>query len=180
MPAHPLLTASRAALRAALEAGHAVPAEALAGFEYHGVSLGLPGWVERLTWKTFVKAFHRDPDSGAVRGWNVRMEQTGLDGPLVARERGGLPWTFGYFRVLPEGERLLLDYGGAGNPWYDLTALVRDPLVAVEAGSAELLLGRSDVALGPARLPTPSYFLLRRARPLTHVATPGAPTRLLG
>ena len=46
---------------------------------------------------------------------------------------------------------------------------VRDPIVAVHAGSVAMLLGWSYVDLGFARMPTPSYFLLERERALTYV-----------
>ncbi|HSN28440.1 MAG TPA: hypothetical protein VLT45_19275 [Kofleriaceae bacterium] len=158
-----LLRASRAELRALLEGGHPVDPAELADTVYRGISLGLPAWVERLSWKKFAKAFHRDPRTGALRGWNIRIEQDGLDQPWRARTRRGRTWTFGHFAVVREAEHLVLDYG-AGRAL--AMRAVRDPLVALEAGSARLLLGRSDVALGPARLATPSYFVLEREGPL--------------
>ena len=54
--------------------------------ENRGISLGLPAWVERLSWKKFAKAFHRDPRTQRLRGWNVRIEQGALQ---RARPRGG-------------------------------------------------------------------------------------------
>lgn len=158
-----LLRASRRELRALLESGHPVDPADLADTVYRGISLGLPAWVERLSWKKFAKAFHRDPRTGALRGWNIRIEQDGLDAPWRVRTRGGRTWTFGHFAVVREHERLVLDYGAGGAL---AMRAVRDPLVALEAGSARVLLGRSDVALGPARLPTPSYFVLEREGPL--------------
>ncbi len=72
--AHELRTASHRALRDAIVHGHPVDPRALEGWAYRGTSLGLPRVVERLTWKTFQKTFYRDPFSGALRGWNVRLE----------------------------------------------------------------------------------------------------------
>lgn len=173
-----LLTASRAELALAMARGHPLDPADLAGHEYRGISLGLPAWVDRLAWKTFVKAFFQEPDSGLVRGWNMRLEQTGVHGPLQPQTKHGQPVTFGHFAVCSEpGGGLVLDYGRGGNPWYGLTGLVRDPLVALAPGSTELLLGRSLLELGLGRLGTPSYFLLQRERPLTHVATAGAGAR---
>lgn len=170
-----LLPLPASALRQRLRQGHAVEPDALAGHRYRGVSLGLPAWVDRLAWKTFEKAFHLDLDRGVVRGWNVRLEQTGLDGPVVARRRGGGPFTFGHFHVLrPEGGvegvsgAVMLDYGPGGNPLLDPTALVRDPLVALRPDDPTLLLGCSHV--GPLR--TPSFFVLERVGPVEHVAEP--------
>lgn len=157
-----LLGASQGELRALLERGHPIDPARLDDSVYHGISLGLPAWVERLSWKKFAKAFHRDPATGALRGWNVRIEQDGLDRPWRERIRRGRTWTFGHFAVVHAGEHLVLDYG-AGRARLDPMRAVRDPLVALEAGSVELLLGRSDLAIGRARVATPSYFVLERA-----------------
>lgn len=161
-----LLAAPRAELRARLAAGHRIDPAWLDDTVYRGISLGLPAWIERLTWKQFAKAFHRDPATGRLRGWNVRIEQDGLDRPWRPRRRGGRPWTFGHFAVVDEGARLLLDYGAGGNRRLDPSGALRDPLVALRAGSAELLLGCTELAIGPARVPTPSFFLLEREGPL--------------
>jgi hypothetical protein len=57
---------------------------------------------------------------------------------------------------------VLLDYGAAHPAWHPLARL-RDPVVAVEAGSVDLLLGASWLDLG-ARIRTPSFFTLERER----------------
>jgi hypothetical protein len=67
---------------------------------------------------------------------------------------------------------LLLDYGLGGNGALDPTSLVRDPIVALTPGSADVLLGWTYLDLGFARVGTPSYFLLERHAPLV----PDAPT----
>jgi len=163
----------------AMRAGHAIPAAELAEFEYRGVSLGLPQVVERLTWKKFKKVFHRDP-RGFLRGWNVRLEQNGLHEPCVPKRRGGEIATFGHFRVEPAAKyrppesldpgALVLDYGLGGNRRREGLTWVRDPVVAVNAGSALLLLGWTylESPLGP--VGTPSFFTLERDCPLTHIA----------
>lgn len=146
------LALSRGELREALEAGHPIDPTALDDSRYRGISLGLPGFVDRLFWKTFEKTFHRDGEE--LRGWNVRLEQTGLDGPVVPMMKGAVPKTFGHYAVRATDARLELVYG----------AMV-DPLVALEEQGTTWLLGRSDL-LG---IPTPSYFLLERIGPLTYV-----------
>ncbi len=166
----------RAALEALLRRGHPIRPLDLAGFAYRGVSLGLPKLVERLTWTTFQKAFVRDGDE--VRGWNVRVEQRGVDAPSAPQMRRGVPWTFGHFRVVdargraPEGcdGGVLLDYGAYASR-LDPLSRVRDPLVAVNEGSSALLLGWSYLDLGRA-IPTPSWFTLEREGPVTAIATP--------
>ncbi len=167
-----LLHASGRELARAMEEGHAFDPAELAGWVYRGTSLGLPAWVERLTWKKFAKAFDRDRASGAVHGWNVRVEQDDLDRPWTPKRRRGHAVTFGPFAVVTAaGDRVVLDYGVGRGP---LRAL-RDPLVALTAGSTELLLGRSLVALGVATVATPSYFLLERGDRLdASIPTPAA------
>jgi hypothetical protein len=170
MRAGELIDADRRTLRELLATGHPVDPDALAGWRYRGVSLGMPGFVDQLAWKTFVKVFHRDPGAPFVRGWNVRIRQTGFGGPLEPLVKHGRPFTFGHFRVVePRGYRmppgsdrgLLLDYGLGGNPPFDPTSRLRDPIVALVAGSADLLLGWSYLDLGLI-VPTPSFFTLER------------------
>jgi hypothetical protein len=169
------------ALRAVLAAGHSIDPTALDDTAYRGVSLGIPRWVERLAWTTFVKTFHRDPETGDLRGWNVRLKQTGLDGPVEPmRVSSGAPKTFGHFRVVgceglapPKGADggLMIHYGLGGNAPWDGIRFLRDPIVALSPGSVDRLLGWSYLDLG-FRCPTPSYFLLERLGPLDHHASP--------
>ena len=171
--AEPLLSARRGELRRALERGHAVDPRALDDTEYTGISLALPKLVERLTWKTFTKTFHRDPATGDLRGWNVRMEQTGIDGPAVPRTKNGVPWTWGHYRVYatdraPYARGLLIDYGVRSNDL--VTRRMRDPLVAVREGDPNVLLGVSYLDFGWFRVLTPTFFMLVRRGPLSRIA----------
>jgi len=170
-----LLAASRDQLRDLLASGHPIDPTRLDDTRYRGISLGLPAWVERLSWKKFAKAFHRDPRTHALRGWNIRVEQDGLERPWRPRLRRGTPWTFGHFAVTDERDRVLLDYGAGGNRRLDPLGVLRDPLVALEAGSTDRLLGWSYLAIGPARIPTPSYFLLEYDGALDRVVAPPHP-----
>jgi hypothetical protein len=173
-----LLTLDNAGLMRALEAGHPIDPSDLDDTEYRGVSLGLPSTIEKLSWKTFKKVFHRDPRTGALRGWNVRIQQTGdVHGDYVPMTRHGRPHTFGHYEVVDASEYampcsvdgLLIHYGLGKNGRLDPIRRVRDPLVALEADSAELLLGWSYVDLGMTQVGTPSFFVLKRDVPLTHV-----------
>jgi hypothetical protein len=172
--------------RRLLAAGHAIDPLALAGTSYLGRSLGLPGIVERLTWTWFRKELIADAQ-GRVHGWNVRVEQ---EGGHRARVRGGVPWTFGHYEVaplrpsecpLPVGDGVLLDYGRGANPRADPTRLVRDPVVALEAGSTDLLLGWTYVRVLGRSMGTPSWFVLQRDGAVEHVpsicheGSPGSP-----
>lgn len=168
------------ALHGVLCRGHALDLDALAGRQFLGVDLSLPGWARKLLWHTFRKSFVRDEATGEVRGWNVRMEQRGVDGARVPmRDRRGEPLTFGHYRVrsaaserFPKGwaGAHFLHYGVAGNPFFDFARLGRTPLVAVNEGRQDLLLGWEIFQVGPAKLPLPLYWALRDEGPVDHVA----------
>lgn len=151
---------SRAELATVLTSGFAVDVEALRGASFRGVSLGLPGWVERLSWKEFRKEMFTDEATGAVVGRNVRVTSRAA---LVALEDGGTPPSpelqngapkvFGPFGVRPlrAGEGypcsagVVLDYGLA-HP-----ALVRAeaPLTAPEGGASSLRSAQTGATLAP-------------------------------
>ncbi|MGE0784287.1 MAG: hypothetical protein AB7S26_01265 [Sandaracinaceae bacterium] len=160
----------------AMKDGHPIDEDVLRDREYDGVSLNLPGVVVKLTWLKFCKVFCRERD-GSLRGWNCRVVQTPLSEPWELQLERGAPVTYGHYLVRPTAgyamprpydAGLMLDYGLGKNPPLDPTRRVRDPIVAVNAGDSELLLGWSYVELGALRVGTPSYFVLRRGRPLSH------------
>jgi hypothetical protein len=189
-----LLRARPAELRRRLAEGHPIDPRALEGWSYRGVSLGLPRVVEKLSWKTFQKVFWRNPADGRLLGWNVRLEQDGVDAPSrPKRDRHGEPLTTWFYEVLtpteaklprswPRGfnQGLVIDYARANNPALDTVRVVKDPLVALEPGNSDLLLGVSAVALPGLCVKTPSWFLLEREAPVKHVparALAAAPDR---
>lgn len=171
-----LLKMDGTALHAIVARAHPLDLDALAETQYQGVDLSLPPLVNRLLWKTFRKTFHRDPRTGALRGWNYRMEQTGIDGPRIPMQRHGRPWTFAHYEVRSAvGKRFprrwrgahYLDYGVVGNSFGE--DLAYTPLVAVNPGDMSLLLGWEVFKLGPAFLPLPDYWALRLEGPLEEV-----------
>jgi hypothetical protein len=176
-----LLRATNEDLAKCLAEGHAIDPSALEEREYCGIALGLPHLVETLTWKKFMKTFHRDEATGSLRGWNVRIVQTPLDDGIwePMRDARGEPRTFGHYEVRPRGEYrvpqrvgrgLVLDYSRGRNRSLDPVRRVRDLLVAPREGDVTLLLGWSYVDLGLGQLGTPSYFVLTAPRPLSHRA----------
>ncbi len=175
--ARELRTASRSTLRNCIVHGHPVDPRELEGWSYRGTSLGLPGLIERLTWKTFQKTFYREPSSGRLLGWNVRLEQDGIDAPSRPKTRRGRPVTEWYYEViepggvpLPDGfdRGLLIDYSRGQNP-AGIVRLVKDPLVALEAGDGGQLLGVSYLVLGQRCVQTPTYFTLEREQRIEYV-----------
>lgn len=178
-----LLAMSRNALMEVLASGHPVDPEDLFDTEYRGLSLGLGRTIEKLTWKKFKKVFHRDPATGQLRGWNVRIIQDALDAPYRPLLKNGVPVTFGHYRVvgadgyvrrLPPSCRrgLIIDYGLGGNGRLGVLNLALDPVVAVNPGSSDLLLGRTYVDLGLFCVGTPSFFSLARDGSLSHRVAP--------
>jgi len=179
---HDLMAMKGPALHDVMRRGHAIDPDAIAGRQFLGVDLSLPGWARKLLWHTFRKTFVRDAASGELRGWNVRMEQHGVEGARVPlKNRRGEPITFGHYRLrsaegMTFGGRWTganyLDYGAAGNPFFDLARLGRTPLVAVNVGAQDLLLGWEVFAVGPALLPLPLYLALRDEGPVDRVVPP--------
>ena len=172
---------SRSELFERLEHGHPVPLEKVAGQAYRGTSLGVPHALEKATWTTFQKAFVRDEARGLVRGFNVRVEQRGLGAPSTPMMKRGRPFTFGHFEVraprpgeipVPAQNALVLDYAGLprANP-IGLRAL-RDPVVALVPGSADVLLGWSFLDVAGTAVGTPSFFLLEREGAVAYVPEP--------
>jgi len=179
--------ASRRELRRLLAEGHRVDPAALEGWAYRGTVLGLPRLLERATWQTFQKTFYRQPETRRLVGWNVRLHQDGPGAPSRPLTTNGVPvTTWPYEVVEPTGASLapafdrglVIDYGpfaGAVDPM----RLVKDPLVALEPGNADTLLGVSLVSLNGTWLETPTYFVLEREHPVTFVPPPFSPTPLL-
>jgi len=90
----------------------------LADTVFRGTTLGLPPLVTRLTWSTFQKVVLRD--GAALRGYNVRLAQDGLEAPSrPLLTRAGAPLRFGPFAVIDGPSGVVLDYGSprtAGRP----------------------------------------------------------------
>ena len=170
MKASELWKLSRASLEEMMARGSDIDPDAIANMEFRGVSLGLPALIERLTWKTFKKVFCRDP-SGMLRGWNVRIEQTGLAPPYVPRMKEGVPETFGHFAVELRPRGLELNYGHFASA-FDPLRFVRDPLVCVTPGDSTLLLGTTHLDLPMGRVSTPSFFTLELEGPLSRCESP--------
>ncbi|MBI4952654.1 MAG: hypothetical protein HY908_11520 [Myxococcales bacterium] len=181
--ARELRTASRRALRDHIVHGHPVDPRELEGWVYRGTSLGLPDFVAKLSWKTFQKTFYRDPTSGRLLGWNVRLEQDGIDAPSRPKLRRGRPVTEWHYEVIPpEGvpmprgfdRGLVIDYGRADNP-PGYVQLLKDPLVALAPGSADELLGVSYAVVAGRCIETPTYFTLEREARIDFVPYDEAP-----
>ncbi|MCE7888359.1 MAG: hypothetical protein KJ015_05035 [Myxococcales bacterium] len=172
-----LLSMSNAERFAIVERALPLDLEALADTTYTGVDLSMPALFHRLFWKSFRKTFHRDPVSGRLRGWNVKVEQTGWgSAPAPKRDRAGKPLTFGHYEVrsatglrFPRGWKgeHYLDYRDAGNRFGDFPARTGYcPLVSVNPGRSDLLLGWEVFNLGGLLVPLNDFWALVREGPL--------------
>lgn len=180
-----LLTMSARELHAIVEAAHPIDPEALAGRQYLGTDLSMPALGHRILWQTFRKAFVLDEEHGDVRGWNVRMEQRGIHGPQIPqRRKDGLPKTFAHYRIRsasgirwPRGWRgeHYLDYSIGGNPFVERLAFT--PVVAVNEGRSDLVLGWELFRVGGRFVAPPMYWAIRDDGPVDHVAEPKHPPR---
>lgn len=168
-----LLGMSGAQLFDIMRAAHPIDREAVADSAYTGIDLSMPALFHRLFWRSFRKTFHKDPVTGVIRGWNVKVEQTGWESPPAPlRDRQGRPKTFGHYELrsaeglsFPRGWKGsdYLDYRVAGNLFSDFPARVGFcPLVAVNEGSVDLLLGWEIFRLGDSFVPLQDFWLLRR------------------
>ncbi len=174
-----LMAMDAKALHQVLLRGHPLEPEKLAGNAYLGVDLSLPEVARKILWHTFRKTFVRDEVTGGVRGWNVRMEQHGVNGARIPmRTRKGKPITFGHYQVqerngleFPQEYRgaHYLDYGQVGNPMWDLARLGFTPLVAVNEGSQDLLLGWEVFRVAGKFVPMALYWALRIEGPVDEV-----------
>lgn len=166
-----LMAMDAQALHEVLLRGYPLEPEKLAGKAYLGVDLSLPDIARKILWHTFRKTFTKDESTGEIRGWNVRMEQHGIDGPRIPmRNRRGQAISFGHYIVrerngieFPQDYRgdHYLDYGTVGNPFFDLARLGFTPLVAVNEGSQDLLLGWEVFRVAGKFVPMPLYWALR-------------------
>lgn len=169
--ARALWNAPRDELRARLLEGGPIDPRALQGWAFRGTAIGLPDVVARLSWKTFQKTFWKDQATGRLLGWNVRLEQDGLDAPSRPKLVRGKPWCTWFYEVIeprgvpfPEGfdRGLIIDYSRGPNPAWDSIRWVKDPLVALEPGNDDHLLGVSYAVVGGLCVETPTWFTLER------------------
>lgn len=171
------LDLSKKDLKQLLIQSHPIDMDALAGSVYKGTSLGMPGWVDKIAWKTFAKTFYKDPNTGQLRGWNIKLKQGTGDSvePLTSR---GKPKTFGHYLVreakdykmpVPCHHGLMLDYGLGANPRLDPARFIRDPLLSIQPGNADFLIGWSYVDIRGKLVGTPSFFVLERHGPINFI-----------
>ena len=175
-----LLTMSGRQLHAIMDAAHPIDLDSLVDRQFTGTDLSMPRIGQKILWQTFRKAFVADPAHGDIRGWNVRVEQRGIHGAQVPlRKKNGEPKAFAHYRVRsaeairwPNGWKgsHYLDYTIAGNPLFE--RLASTPIVAVNEGSSDLILGWEIFNVGGRLIDTHLYWALKPDGPVDFVANP--------
>lgn len=169
-----------------LERGSPIDEDAIAGKQFLGSDLSMPRIGQKILWQTFRKCFVRDPEHGDIRGWNVRMEQRGIHGAQVPkRNKSGELAEFAHYRLRsaqgirwPKGWRgeQYFDYTIAGNPFGENLGFT--PVVAVNEGSSDLILGWEIFKVGGRLVAPPLYWAIQADGPVGHVAEPARRTTL--
>ena len=182
-----LLRMSHAERKQVMWNAHPFDEKALDNTMYRGIDLSMPKVVNKILWKTFRKTFVRDEETRELRGWNVRMEQNGWDGDGIPQKKNGKQISFGHYRVRSahdikwpsgwKGEQYL-DYGVAGNHWYDPGAPGFCPLVAVNKDRSDLLLGWEIMKIGGIFIPLRDFWALKLEGPLDVVEPVPCPSRV--
>jgi len=159
--------------------GYPIDPSQLAGYEFHGTSLGVPHWVERFAWSQFKKVFHFDEQRGMLRGWNLAVVQQDEAWTTIQNKQG--PKAYGHYLVrAPESEpqevagAMWLDYGCPQKTFRPMTWL-RDPVVSLESGNPTRLLGFSMMQVGRRLVRTPSFFHLERGGKVQVLVEPPFP-----
>jgi hypothetical protein len=175
-----LMTLPAAELQAIMDRAYDFNPDELVGRQYLGTDLSMPKIGQAILWQTFRKTFVRDEQHGDVRGWNVRMEQHGIHGqqtPILDKDGSQKP--FGHYRIRPAAGikwprgwagRYYFDYGIAGNTVLDRWGFT--PVVAVNEGSSDLLLGWEIFKVGPKMIAPALYWALQADGPLDVVVDP--------
>lgn len=169
---HELTRSSADVLEVLLRNGQPPSVEALVGFEFRGANIGAV--PRRLGLQKFIKGFFDGPDS--VEGYNIPVDQDGLDAPWTPKPHHEQPHRFGFYLVSPVRAHrrgldsrypnaMLLDYGASlRNPRTRIERVLRDYLVVPDPNRSDVLLGKAYFAAGVARLPV-GFFVIERLRP---------------
>jgi hypothetical protein len=165
-----LARTSDAQLENILRASKAPTLGSLVGFEWRGCNIS---WrLKALGLQKFIKGFFRDGER--VEGYNIPVQQNGLDAPWLGQPTPESPKRYAFYAVIPVDQEsmdnfypdaILLDYGASQrNPAYGIERLIRDYLVQPDSMNPDLLLGKAYLAVAKLRLPS-NFFVLERLRP---------------
>lgn len=164
-----LARSSNAQLEKILRASKAPALESLVGFEWRGCNTSRR--IKLMGLQKFIKGFFREGER--VEGYNIPVQQNGLDKPWLDQPTPESPKRFAFYLVTPVDreaidnlypEATLLDYGTSRrNPAYGIERLLRDYVVQPDPANPDLLLGKAYLAMGSLRLHS-NFFVLERLR----------------
>ena len=160
---------SNTQLETILRASKGPVLESLVGFEWSGFNTS---WrLKAMGLQKFIKGFFQE--GMRVEGYNIPVQQNGLDAPWLDRPTPESPKRFAFYLVTQVDQEsvdnlypkaILLDYGASlRNATYGMERLIRDYLVQPDSDNPDLLLGKAYLAVGPLRLPS-NFFVLERSR----------------
>jgi hypothetical protein len=157
-------------LEAVLKAGTPPTAADLTGYEFRGWNQN--SGTDIIGTRKFIKGFYGVMPDGTGWGYNMPVEQTGMNQPWKPKQQNGKDIRYGFFRLLP-GTRmkdsvypamLVVDY----RQWPDYFVLspikyTVDYLAFVDPGNPNLILGKSYSQFLGLRMFL-GFFLLDRLR----------------
>jgi len=164
-----LARSSDVQLEQILRASKAPALESLVGHEWCGCNTS---WrLKVMGLQKFIKGFFRQGER--VEGYNIPVQQNGLDAPWLDQPTVESPKRFAFYVVTPvdlesrdnfyQGA-ILLNYGASHrNAASGIERLIRDYLVQPDLHNPDLLLGKAYLAIGTLRLPS-NFFILERLR----------------
>ena len=158
------------ALEKVLKAGTPPTIADLTGYEFRGWNQN--SGTDIIGTRKFIKGFYGAKPDGTGWGYNMPVEQTGLNQPWKPKQEQGKDIRYAFFKVLPGATMkdsvyramLVVDY----RQWPDYFFLspikyTVDYLAFVEAGNTDLILGKSYSQLLGLKLFL-GYFILERLR----------------
>jgi hypothetical protein len=164
-----LVQAPNARREALLRAAKAPSNQSLIGYEWRGYNAS--ALIRLLGLQKFIKGFFQGP--ALVEGYNIPVEQNGLQASWLAKPDAENPRRFGFYTVskVDPGSRdhwypeaALLDYGASQrNAAGQVERALRDYLVQPDPANPDVLLGKAYIALGSLRLAS-NFFILERLR----------------
>ena len=165
-----LAQSSDSHLEQILRASKGPALESLMGFEWRGYNTSWP--TRLLGIQKFIKGFFWEGDR--VEGYNIPVQQNGMDGPWLHLTTPEAPNRFGFYCVAQVDREstdnlylgaIMLDYGASSrNASYRIERLLRDYVVQPDPANPDFLLGKAYLAVGTLRLPS-NFFVLERLRP---------------
>jgi hypothetical protein len=174
---HELAHLSNRELEAVFCAAMGPTPDALAGYEWRGYNIS--AFTRLLGIQKFIKGFLTLDDR--IEGYNVAVQQNGLNAPWIPKPRPEKPKRYAFFVVMHVDvsskdsfypQALFLNYGSSlRNPRFVPERLLRDYLVQPDSQNPDLMLGKAYLALGPWRL-FANFFIIQRMAPANWLLTP--------